>query len=173
MDERYLWTLCNMWHVCWIMYDLGCMLMVNRDPLWYSTDYRVYMGSSMIVRPLAGCHCTCTLVNWLVLLHLSPAPIVVIVRGAWPFLGEEPKGTLVDCSWLVWSSSCVGCAAPYWGFGLWCQLARERLSECIATIGSSLPASRWTSVKNHCVILSLRISLIFIVIDWSSLATAV
>ena len=20
---NYLWTLCNMWHVCWIMYDLG------------------------------------------------------------------------------------------------------------------------------------------------------
>ena len=23
-DEMYLWTLCNIWHVCWIMYDLGC-----------------------------------------------------------------------------------------------------------------------------------------------------
>jgi len=23
-DEKYLWTLCNMWHVCWILYDLGC-----------------------------------------------------------------------------------------------------------------------------------------------------
>ena len=34
------------------MYDLGCMLMVNRDPSWYSMDYRVYMGSSMIVRLL-------------------------------------------------------------------------------------------------------------------------
>ena len=22
--EMYLQTLCNMWHVCWIMYDLGC-----------------------------------------------------------------------------------------------------------------------------------------------------
>ena len=22
--EMYLRTLCNMWHVCWIMYDLGC-----------------------------------------------------------------------------------------------------------------------------------------------------
>ena len=27
------------------------------------------MGSSMTVRPLAGCHCTCTLINWLVLRH--------------------------------------------------------------------------------------------------------
>ena len=25
------------------------------------------MGSSMTVRPLAGCHCTCTLINWSVL----------------------------------------------------------------------------------------------------------
>ena len=45
----YLWTLCNMWHVCWIMYDLHCMLAMNRDPSWYSTDYRVYKGSSMTV----------------------------------------------------------------------------------------------------------------------------
>ena len=56
-----------MWHVCWIMYDPGCMWIVNRDPSWYSTDYRVYMGSSMTVRPLAGYHCTCTLINWSVL----------------------------------------------------------------------------------------------------------
>ena len=56
---------------------------------------------------------------------LSPALIVVIVRGSWPFPGGEPKGTLVDCSWFVWSSYYVGCAAPYWGFGVWCQLARE------------------------------------------------
>ena len=27
------------------------------------------MGSSMTVRPLAGCHCTCTLINWSVLRH--------------------------------------------------------------------------------------------------------
>ena len=30
-------------------------------------DYRVDMGSSMIVQPLVGCHCTCTLINWSVL----------------------------------------------------------------------------------------------------------
>ena len=76
---------------------------------------------------------------------------VVIARGSWPFPGGEPKCTLVDCSWLVWSSSCVGCAAPYWGFGVWCQLAREPPSEWIATTRTSLPASNWTSVKNHCV----------------------
>ena len=50
------------------MYDLGCMLMVNQDLSWYSTDYRVYIDSSMIVRPLAGCHCTYALINWMVLL---------------------------------------------------------------------------------------------------------
>ena len=69
MNELYLWTLCNMWQLCWIMYDLGCMLTVNQDLSWYSTDYRVYMGSSMIVQPLVGCHCTCALINWSVLLQ--------------------------------------------------------------------------------------------------------
>ena len=34
---------------------------------WYSMDYRVYMGSSMTVRPLAHCYCTCALINWSVL----------------------------------------------------------------------------------------------------------
>jgi hypothetical protein len=40
---------------------------------------------------------------------LSLAPIVVIVRNSWPFPDGDQKGTLVDCSWLVWSSSCVDC----------------------------------------------------------------
>jgi len=30
-------------------------------------DYQVYMGSSMTVLLLAGCHYTCTLINWSVL----------------------------------------------------------------------------------------------------------
>ena len=100
---------------------------------------------------------------------LSLAPIVVIVRGSWPFPGGEPKGTLVDCSWLVWSSSCVGCAAPYWGFGVWSQLAREPPSEWIATTRTSLPASKWTSIKNHCVHHLILRWLVFIGIhscDW-------
>jgi hypothetical protein len=79
---------------------------------------------------------------------LSLAPIMVIVRGSWPFPGGEPKSTLVDCSWLVWSSSCVGCAAPYRGFGVWCQLVCEPPSEWITTTRTSLLASKWTSVKN-------------------------
>ena len=100
---------------------------------------------------------------------LSPAPIVVIVRGSWPFPGETPKDTLVDCSWLVWSLSCVGCAAPYWGFGIWSQLAREPPSGWIATTRSSLPASKWTSVKNQCVHHLILRWLVFIGIyscDW-------
>jgi hypothetical protein len=65
---NYLWTCCNMWHVCWIMYDLGCMLEMFWDPSWYSTDYRVYMGSS-----LCACQCvsrdshTWSCINWSVL----------------------------------------------------------------------------------------------------------
>jgi hypothetical protein len=84
---------------------------------------------------------------------LSPAPIVVILRDSLLYPGGEPKGTLVDCSWLVWSSSCVGCVAPYWGFGVWCQLVCEPLSEWIATTRTSLLASKWTSVKKSYVIL--------------------
>ena len=32
---------------------------------------------------------------------MSPAPIIVIVRGSCAFLGGAPKATLVDCAWLV------------------------------------------------------------------------
>ena len=95
---------------------------------------------------------------------LSLALVVVIVRGSWPFLGGEPKGTLVNCLWLAWSSSCVGCATPYWGFGVWYQLAREPLSEWIATTGTSLPASKWNlkekSLCHHCLLGILWYSLI-------------
>ena len=95
---------------------------------------------------------------------LSPAPIM---RGSWPFPSREPKGTLLNCSWLVWSSSCVGCAAPYRGFGVWCQLAREHSSEWIVTTRTSLPASKWTSVKKSlCHHLILRWLVFILVIDW-------
>ena len=53
----------------------SCMILVvcwlNQDHSWYSTDYQVYMGSSMTVQPLAGCYCTCDLINWTVLLQLA------------------------------------------------------------------------------------------------------
>ena len=96
---------------------------------------------------------------------LSPASIAVIVRGLVPSPAERRKITLVDCSWLVWSSSCVGCAAPYWGFGVWSQLAREPPSEWITTTRTSLPASKWTSIKNHCVHHLILRWLVFIDID--------
>jgi hypothetical protein len=98
---------------------------------------------------------------------LSPAPIMMIVRGSWPFPGGEPKGTLVDCSWLVWSSSCVGYAAPYWGFGMWCQLAREPPSELIATMRTNLSTSKWISVKKSLCHLCPRILLVVLwLINW-------
>ena len=62
--------ICELYVICG-MYVESCTILVvvivYRDPSWYSTDYRVYMGSSMTVQPLAGCHCTCTLINWSVL----------------------------------------------------------------------------------------------------------
>jgi hypothetical protein len=96
---------------------------------------------------------------------LSPALIVVIMMGYWPFPGREPKGILVDCSWLVWSSSYIGCAAPYWEFGVWCQLARELPSEWIATMRTSLLVSKWTLVK--IIVSSCPEDFIdYLVIDW-------
>ena len=62
------------------------------------------------------------------------------------------SGLLVACG----CPSCVGCAAPNYGLSVWCLLAREPPSEWITTTGTSLPASKWTLVKNYCVILSLR-----------------
>jgi hypothetical protein len=96
---------------------------------------------------------------------LSSALIVVIVRGSWPFPSREPKGTLVDYSWLVWSPSCVGCMAPDCRLGVWCLLAREPLSGWIATTGTSLPTSKWTLVENL-VSSCPEDFLVFIVIDW-------
>jgi hypothetical protein len=103
----------------------------------------------------------------------SPAPIMVIVRGSWPFSGGELKGTLVDCSWLVWSPSYVGCAAPDCGLCVWCLLACESRSGWIATMRTNLPANKWTLVKNlvsSCLRGFLWCSLIYC--DWS-LATAI
>jgi hypothetical protein len=98
---------------------------------------------------------------------LSSAPIVVIVRGSWSFPSGEPKVTLVDCSWLVWSSSCVDCVSPYWGFRMWCQLAREPPSEWITTMRTSLLASKWTSIKN--LVSSLSEDFIGFHCDWLAL----
>ena len=97
---------------------------------------------------------------------LSLASIIVIVKGSCAFSGGAPKATLVDCTWLVWSLSCVGCAAPYWGFGMWCQLACQPPSEWIATTRTSLSASKWTSIKNHYVHHLIPMWLVFIDIDY-------
>jgi hypothetical protein len=89
----------------------------------------------------------------------SLAPIMVIVRGSWALPDGEPKeyssGLFVAYMILI----LVGCVAPYCGFGVWCQLACEPPSEWITTMRTSLPASKWTSVKN---LMSpcLRISLV-------------
>jgi hypothetical protein len=96
---------------------------------------------------------------------LSLAPIVVIVRGSWPFPGGELKCTLMDCSWLLWSPSCVGCVAPDCRLGVWYLLAREPPSGWIATTGTSLQANKWTSMK--IIVLSCpKDFLVFIMNDW-------
>jgi hypothetical protein len=56
--------------------------------------------------------------------------------------GRSQLVTLVDCSWLGGSSSCVGCAAPAEGLTLECQLARDPSSGCIAITRTSLPGSK-------------------------------
>ena len=70
------------------------------------------------------------------------------------------SGLLMDCVILI---LCWLCGTRL-RFGVWCQLAREPPSEWIATTSTSLPGSKWTSVKNHCVIIWFRG-------DWSSLVS--
>jgi hypothetical protein len=167
-------------HIAWLIHllvrlesiQVHCFKWLHLEAL----DNCVSLRDSLV--SLGGCHHLDNLVQrglssegrW-----LSLAPIVVIVRGSWPISDEEPKGTLVVCSWLVWSSSlfwgmwsssCVGCAAPDYGLDVWCLLACEPQSGWIATTGTSLSASKWTLVKNHCVFLSQRISLVLIDILW-------
>jgi hypothetical protein len=56
--------------------------------------------------------------------------------------GRTQLATLVDCSWLGGSPSCVGCAAPAEGLALECQLARDPSSGCIATTSTSLTGNK-------------------------------
>jgi hypothetical protein len=64
------------------------------------------------------------------------------------------SGSRVACG----SSSCVGCAAPGCGLGMWCLLAREPPSEWITTTGTSLPSSKWTSEEKSLFHHYLRVS---------------
>jgi hypothetical protein len=61
-----------------------------------------------------------------------------------------------------------GCAAPAEGSTLDSWLARDPSSGCIATTRSSLPGSKWTSVKKSCIILLPMISFVYVItlIDW-------
>ena len=63
------------------------------------------------------------------------------------------------------SPSCVSCAAPDCGLGVWGLLAREPPSGWIATAGTSLPTSMWTLEKNHCVIIIFGISCDWLIIS--------
>jgi len=94
---------------------------------------------------------------------LSPAPIGglwgVLVPSPWEITEDNSSGLRVACG----SSSCVCCAAPSCGLGVWCLLAREPPGEWIATTGTSLSASKWTSEeKSLCYLVSVN----FIGIDW-------
>jgi hypothetical protein len=48
------------------MYGLDCML-VGLKSFVVSSDYRVYMGSSMTFDHFGDCYCTCALIYWTVL----------------------------------------------------------------------------------------------------------
>ena len=49
------------------------------------------MGSSMTVRALAGCHCTCALINWSVLRHEGCLGSLFIVR-------PDPRCSIINVS---------------------------------------------------------------------------
>ena len=66
-------SICELYVMCG-MYVESCtiLVVVNRlsRPVVVLDGLPVYMGSSMTVRLLADCHCTCTLINWSVLRQL-------------------------------------------------------------------------------------------------------
>ena len=51
------------------MYDLGCMLVESRSFVVLDGLSGLY-GLKYEVQPLAGCYCTCALINWSILLQL-------------------------------------------------------------------------------------------------------
>ena len=101
---------------------------------------------------------------------LSPASIGCL-WGVLCLPQRSAKGNSSGLRVACGSLSCVDCAAPGCGLGVWCLLAREPPSERIATTWTSLLASKWTSEEKLIMSsLSPWYSLIFI--DWS-LATVV
>ena len=68
---NYLWACCNMWLVCWIMYDLG--LYVG----WFEILRDTRRTTGFILAQvwwfdcLGDCYCTCALINWTILLQLA------------------------------------------------------------------------------------------------------
>jgi len=85
--------------------------------------------------------------------------------------GSNRHGTLraVPARWpsISWS----GCAAPAEGLTLNCQLARDPSRGCIATTRTTLPGSKWTSVKKYYVISYRGFSLVIVIVivivsDW-------
>jgi hypothetical protein len=72
---NYLWTCCNMWLVCWIMYDLGCMLVDSRS-------FVILDGLPGLYKLKCACQCVNRpIMHDLVLLHLSPRSTIRCVQN--------------------------------------------------------------------------------------------
>ena len=67
MYVELLVNLCNMWLVCWIMYDLGCMLDYLRSFVILNGLLGLYRAQVWQCDRSGGCHCTCALINLSVL----------------------------------------------------------------------------------------------------------
>ena len=66
MYVERLVNLCNTLLVCWIMYDLGCVLDYSRSFVMLDGLPGLY-GLKYDSATACGCHCTCALINWPVL----------------------------------------------------------------------------------------------------------
>jgi len=94
---NYLWTRCNIWIVCWIMYDLG--LYVG----WFEILRDARRTTGFIWSQLwwfdclSGCYCTCALINWMVLLHV-PHPHLTLFVTAMAFITPWPGGGRRRCA---------------------------------------------------------------------------
>jgi len=72
------------------------------------------------------------------------------VRGSWAFpVGGYNLLLLWIPHGLEDPHIVSGCVAPTEDLSLDCQLAHDPSSGCIATMKTSFPRSKWTSIKNH------------------------